>query len=276
MTLPYCQTDSHIRLLSAVGRDCRVTLPYRQTERTVRLSHIRLLSVVGNPHTVRLTRTVRLTVISDCCLLSGGTAVAASSPRNCVRLLSPLLLRVQLSQFIWAVGVVYRLLSRLTSPAGAASGQHEDTSVEMFEYMVKVNDLMPRFAAAGLTEMDITFIKEQIAGPCPDTGKYIGRTGKKAFLYEVRGVLDDGKGTEVFRETTEPRHGGSCGGRTVPEPYQGKCAVKVWLFGLLVRLTAGVGSCYHNAQVYVIETGSHDHCSPAPLKPQVTIICNRR
>ena len=57
--------------------------------------------------------------------------------------------------------------------------------MEMFQYMLDENDLMPRFTAAGLTDVDITFIKEQIAGPCPDTGKYVGRTGNKAFLYEV-------------------------------------------------------------------------------------------
>ncbi|XP_043203476.1 deoxynucleoside triphosphate triphosphohydrolase SAMHD1-like [Amphibalanus amphitrite] len=63
--------------------------------------------------------------------------------------------------------------------------KHEATSVEMFQYMLEQNGLMENFTADGLTELDITFIKEQIAGPCPDTGKYVGRTGKKAFLYEI-------------------------------------------------------------------------------------------
>ena len=58
--------------------------------------------------------------------------------------------------------------------------------MQMFQHMVDENDLMPKFRAAGLTELDLTFIKEQIAGPCPDTGQYVGRTGMKAFLYEVR------------------------------------------------------------------------------------------
>ena len=74
---------------------------------------------------------------------------------------------------------------RLTTPISRRR-QHEATSVQMFQHMVDENDLMPKFRAAGLTELDLTFIKEQIAGPCPDTGQYVGRTGMKAFLYEVR------------------------------------------------------------------------------------------
>ena len=70
--------------------------------------------------------------------------------------------------------------------------------MDMFQHMVDENGLMPRFLAAGLTELDLVFIKEQIAGPCPDTGKYVGRTGQKAFLYEVSNVWGDRSGSRGY------------------------------------------------------------------------------
>ena len=70
--------------------------------------------------------------------------------------------------------------------------------MDMFQHMVDENGLMPRFLAAGLTELDLIFIKEQIAGPCPDTGKYVGRTGQKAFLYEVSSVWGDRSGSRGY------------------------------------------------------------------------------
>lgn len=62
--------------------------------------------------------------------------------------------------------------------------KHEESSVEMFRYLLRENDLMPQFRAAGLSEQDVLFIEEQIAGP-RDGHQYKGRTGNKVFLYEV-------------------------------------------------------------------------------------------
>ncbi|XP_037080063.1 deoxynucleoside triphosphate triphosphohydrolase SAMHD1-like isoform X2 [Pollicipes pollicipes] len=63
--------------------------------------------------------------------------------------------------------------------------KHEQASVQMFQHMVEENDLMPKFKAAGLTEQDLIFIKEQIAGPSVCTGRYTGRPDQKTFLYEI-------------------------------------------------------------------------------------------
>ena len=43
--------------------------------------------------------------------------------------------------------------------------QHEEASTAMFDYLIEANQLMEAFAQYGLTEKDISFIKEQIAGP---------------------------------------------------------------------------------------------------------------
>jgi HD superfamily phosphohydrolase len=46
---------------------------------------------------------------------------------------------------------------------------HEITSVQMFDYLIKDNDLMPIFKSeAGIDETDILFIKELIAGNIKD------------------------------------------------------------------------------------------------------------
>ena len=47
--------------------------------------------------------------------------------------------------------------------------QHEDASVNMFDHMVKVNNLLPNFTEYNLTEKDVIFIKELIAGTALDT-----------------------------------------------------------------------------------------------------------
>ena len=47
--------------------------------------------------------------------------------------------------------------------------QHEDASVNMFDHMVKVNNLLPSFTEYNLTEKDVIFIKELIAGTALDT-----------------------------------------------------------------------------------------------------------
>ena len=43
--------------------------------------------------------------------------------------------------------------------------QHEDASVQMLDYMIEDNGLKEVFEQYGLGEQDITFIKEQVAGP---------------------------------------------------------------------------------------------------------------
>jgi len=67
--------------------------------------------------------------------------------------------------------------------------KHEQASVEMFDHMIKENGLRPLFHAVGLQDVDITFIKEMIAGPMANSSakewEYIGRGQEKSFLYEI-------------------------------------------------------------------------------------------
>ena len=53
----------------------------------------------------------------------------------------------------------------------------------MFDYMLEVNDLKPKFEEFGLNEEDLAFIKEQIHEPKKN---YKARGKEKRFLYEVR------------------------------------------------------------------------------------------
>ncbi|XP_044175514.1 deoxynucleoside triphosphate triphosphohydrolase SAMHD1-like [Acropora millepora] len=46
--------------------------------------------------------------------------------------------------------------------------KHEDASLTMFDHMVEVNDLLPSFKKYNLTEKDVIFIKELIAGTALD------------------------------------------------------------------------------------------------------------
>ena len=48
------------------------------------------------------------------------------------------------------------------------SKQHEDGSVKMFDHLMKVNNLLPSFTKYNLTEKDVVFIKELIAGTALD------------------------------------------------------------------------------------------------------------
>ncbi|KAK7498150.1 hypothetical protein BaRGS_00010738 [Batillaria attramentaria] len=66
--------------------------------------------------------------------------------------------------------------------------EHEDASLQMFDYMVESNNLVPKFEEYGLNEQDRTFIKEQIKGKLREVSgdwPYEGRTREKAFLYEI-------------------------------------------------------------------------------------------
>ena len=44
------------------------------------------------------------------------------------------------------------------------SFQHERASIEMFDYMIEANGLMPSFEHAGLDENDLILVKELIYG----------------------------------------------------------------------------------------------------------------
>ena len=68
---------------------------------------------------------------------------------------------------------------------------HEKTSIDMLDYIIEDNNLMPIFEGHGLTEQDITFVKELIYGPFQQGSDndsnwpYVGRGPEKYFLYEI-------------------------------------------------------------------------------------------
>ncbi|XP_067053701.1 deoxynucleoside triphosphate triphosphohydrolase SAMHD1-like isoform X1 [Acropora muricata] len=68
--------------------------------------------------------------------------------------------------------------------------KHEIASVMMFDHMVEVNDLLPTFQKYDLTEKDVIFIKELIAGTALDSDGdqewlFKGREPNKRYLYEI-------------------------------------------------------------------------------------------
>uniref|UniRef100_A0AAR2K5S4 Deoxynucleoside triphosphate triphosphohydrolase SAMHD1 n=1 Tax=Pygocentrus nattereri TaxID=42514 RepID=A0AAR2K5S4_PYGNA len=68
--------------------------------------------------------------------------------------------------------------------------KHETASVQMFDHLVKVNNLEPVMEKYGLSlPGDLIFIKEQIAGPLDNIRAikwpYKGRSEEKSFLYEI-------------------------------------------------------------------------------------------
>ncbi|KAI4892675.1 hypothetical protein NFI96_028024, partial [Prochilodus magdalenae] len=69
--------------------------------------------------------------------------------------------------------------------------QHEQASVQMFDHLVKVNNLEPVMEKYGLSlPDDLIFIKEQIAGPLDNIAAgskwpYKGRPEEKSYLYEI-------------------------------------------------------------------------------------------
>lgn len=69
-------------------------------------------------------------------------------------------------------------------PRQAKQWRHEDASVAMFLHMLDVNNLRQHFATSGLTERDIMFICEQIAGKpwseCGGGGEAEGEGGGPA------------------------------------------------------------------------------------------------
>lgn len=70
--------------------------------------------------------------------------------------------------------------------------KHESASLKMFDYLVEDNNLKPVMEQHGLVlPEDLTFIKEQIAGPMESSSgpgekwPYKGRSKHKSFLYEI-------------------------------------------------------------------------------------------
>ncbi|XP_022106625.1 deoxynucleoside triphosphate triphosphohydrolase SAMHD1-like isoform X2 [Acanthaster planci] len=65
---------------------------------------------------------------------------------------------------------------------------HEKASVDMFDHLIESNELNEVFVRYGLDDRDISFIKEQIAGPLEQKNTswpYRGRPKDKSFLYEI-------------------------------------------------------------------------------------------
>lgn len=69
--------------------------------------------------------------------------------------------------------------------------RHEKTSVDMLDWLIQANDLMPVFQRHGLGERDVQFVKEMIFGPFQrgEAGAggwpYRGRGPHQYFLYEI-------------------------------------------------------------------------------------------
>jgi len=68
---------------------------------------------------------------------------------------------------------------------------HETSSLQMLDTIIRENDLMPLFRQHGIEEKDIVFVKELIFGPldCRQEGEggewpFLGRGPEKFFLYE--------------------------------------------------------------------------------------------
>jgi len=62
---------------------------------------------------------------------------------------------------------------------------HEKSSIDMLDFLIQDNDLMPVFEKYGFNHQDIIFIKELIYGPLGEKGEYVGRGPEKQFLYEI-------------------------------------------------------------------------------------------
>lgn len=62
--------------------------------------------------------------------------------------------------------------------------RHEQSSLEMLQFLIEDNQIIPKLAQHGLTEKDIVFVKEMIHFSNKDA-KYCGRGPEKHFLYEI-------------------------------------------------------------------------------------------
>ncbi|XP_023347596.1 deoxynucleoside triphosphate triphosphohydrolase SAMHD1 [Eurytemora carolleeae] len=63
---------------------------------------------------------------------------------------------------------------------------HEQSSIDMLDFLIQENNLWPIFMAYDFTDLDLIFIKELIYGPLPGSdGVFKGRGPEKHFLYEI-------------------------------------------------------------------------------------------
>ncbi|XP_055890984.1 deoxynucleoside triphosphate triphosphohydrolase SAMHD1-like [Biomphalaria glabrata] len=78
--------------------------------------------------------------------------------------------------------------------------RYRKPSAQMFEHLLRENDLKVRLQLYGLEDVDIQFIKEQLEGAQP-TGStawpYTGRTKEKAYLYEI--IVNNRNGIDVYK-----------------------------------------------------------------------------
>ncbi|GAA6083159.1 deoxynucleoside triphosphate triphosphohydrolase SAMHD1-like isoform X2 [Tachysurus ichikawai] len=99
--------------------------------------------------------------------------------------------------------------------------EHETASVKMFDHLVKENNLEPMMKYYGLSNKDLEFIKEQIAGPlnpsAQDTWAYSGRPEEKSFLYEI--VANKRTGIDVDKWDYFARDSYHLGLKNIPD-YQ--------------------------------------------------------
>lgn len=67
--------------------------------------------------------------------------------------------------------------------------QHEDASVDMFEYLIEDNNLKAEFEKYNLYETDRTFIKEQIRGPSKAMEKKVSANEVNWSKTQTKNVL---------------------------------------------------------------------------------------
>ncbi|XP_047669851.1 deoxynucleoside triphosphate triphosphohydrolase SAMHD1-like [Tachysurus fulvidraco] len=100
--------------------------------------------------------------------------------------------------------------------------EHETASVKMFEHLVKENNLEDMMMKDyGLSNKDLEFIKEQIAGPlkpsAQDKWPYSGRPEEQSFLYEI--VANKRTGIDVDKWDYFARDSYHLGLKNIPD-YQ--------------------------------------------------------
>ncbi|XP_047669910.1 deoxynucleoside triphosphate triphosphohydrolase SAMHD1-like [Tachysurus fulvidraco] len=99
--------------------------------------------------------------------------------------------------------------------------EHETASVKMFEHLVKENNLEDMMKDYGLSNKDLKFIKEQIAGPLKPSAQnkwaYSGRPEEQSFLYEI--VANKRTGIDVDKWDYFARDSYHLGLKNIPD-YQ--------------------------------------------------------
>ncbi|XP_058250813.1 deoxynucleoside triphosphate triphosphohydrolase SAMHD1-like isoform X1 [Hemibagrus wyckioides] len=98
--------------------------------------------------------------------------------------------------------------------------EHENASVDMFDHLVKENNLEPMMKHYGLSDTDLKFIKEQIVGlsGSKDTWTYKGRPEEQSFLYEI--VANKRTGIDVDKWDYFARDSYHLGIKNVPDYHR--------------------------------------------------------